>query len=517
MTLPLRLTTATALLATALCALATAGSPSRAQTTPAPGPTVVTIRDVGPGRTGRMLRSALAAPHLLLPPVADSATVHLARDSSFATTVIVLGRDVTVASSVQGDVIVVGGDLFLRPGATVDGRAIAIGGGVYNSALAVVRGGLFAYRDHTFDATRTASGWDLTYRLIDAPRPTGPYLPLLYGFRIPTYDRSNGLSVPFGPVFPFDTARYEVEPIITYRSNLGAVDPSLVATANFGRLARAVFRAGRGTFTNDDWIRPDIPNSITSFISGGDTRNYYRADRVEVRGSRRRERETSAIEPFAGLLYERAFSVRPTIFSQHAPYSVLERRDRVEGMLRPNPRVTHGTITSVLGGAIGEWESQGVRTTAAAQLEVPVTVPDDERFVQATLDGGVQFPTFGTQSFSFATHAVISAGGPPPQRFAYLGGSGTLPTLDLLSLGGDQLFYAESNYIIPLERPQVPFLGAPVFTLRHLVGSAGEGGMPALTQNVGVRVGLSFLRVDFLVDPATRDTEFAVAFALFRR
>lgn len=475
----------------------------------------VTIRDVGPGRTGRLIRSALAAPHHLMVP--DSATARLPRDSSYSTTVLVLGRDATVASSVQGDVIVVGGDLFLHPGAAIDGRAIAIGGGVYNSTLAVVRGGQFSYRDHTFDVVRTATGYELSYRLLDAPRPTGPYLPLVYGFRLPTYDRVNGLSLPWGPVFPFDTARYEVEPIVTYRSDLGAVDPALVATATWSRLTQATLRAERGTFTNDDWIRPDAANTIGTFFSGADTRNYYRADRVELRASRRREGVTSALEPFAGALTERAWSVGPTTVSESAPFSVLERRDRIEGMLRPNPQGARGRITSLVGGALGEWESQGVRTSAAAQIEVPVSAPSGNSFVQTTLDGDVQFPTFGTQSFSFATHVVLTRGDAPVQRFVYLGGSGTLPTLDLLSLGGDQLFYAESNYIVPLRRPELPFLGAPVVTLRHLIGSAGVDGLPALTQNVGVRVGLSFLRVDFVVDPETRDTQFSLGVALFRR
>ena len=486
--------------------------PAAGQTAPAP---VVSVRDPGPGRTGRIVRSALAAPHALILP--DSAAARLPRDTAYRTTVLVLGRDATVASSVQGDVIVVGGDLFLHPGAAIDGRAIAIGGGVYNSTLAVVRGGQFSYRDHTFDVVRTAGGLQLSYRLLDAPRPLGPYLPLVYGFRVPTYDRVNGLSVPFGPVFPFDTARYEVEPIVTYRSDLGKVDPALVATATFNRLTQATVRAERTTLTNDDWIRPDAANTISAFLSGADTRNYYRADRVQARGSHRWERATSAIEPFVAVQTERAWSVGPTGLSHSTPFSVLERRDTIEGMLRPNPQGARGNFSSAIVGGVMEWEGQGILSNVALQVEVPFAVPGRQYFVQTTLDGEIQFPTFGTQSFSFAMHGVFTGGEAPLQRFVYIGGTGTLPTLDLLSLSGDQLVYAESNYIIPLQRPEVRFLGAPVVTLRHLVGSAGVHGMPRLTQNVGIRLGLSLLRADFVVDPATRDTEFSLGFALFRR
>ena len=77
---------------------------------------------------------------------------------------IVIGGDVSVGAGVRGDIIVVGGDLFLSPGAAIDGRAIAIGGAVYGSTLAVVAGGTQSFRNATFDATTTAAGLRLDYR-----------------------------------------------------------------------------------------------------------------------------------------------------------------------------------------------------------------------------------------------------------------------------------------------------------------------------------------------------------------
>ena len=84
-------------------------------------------------------------------------------------------------------------------------------------------------------------------------------------------------------------------------------------------------------------------------------------------------------------------------------------------------------------------------------------------FTQTTLDGHVKFPTFGSQSFEFLGHAVLAGGNDflPLQRWAYLGGSGTLATVDLLALGGDNLLFVQGDYIIPIERIQVPLLGSP--------------------------------------------------------
>src|SRR6185312_4599595 len=84
-----------------------------------------------------------------------------------------------------------------------------------------------------------------------------------------------------------------------------------------------------------------------------------------------------------------------------------------------------------------------------------------ERFTQTTFNADVRFPTFGPQHFALHAHGVLTAGDTaPPQRFAYLGGAGTLPTLDVLSLGGDHLLYLLGVYTIPITGLKVKYLGA---------------------------------------------------------
>jgi len=125
-------------------------------------------------------------------------------------------------------------------------------------------------------------------------------------------------------------------------------------------------------------------------------------------------------------------------------------------------------------------------------------------FTQGTVDSRVTFPTFGSQTFAFLAHALITGGGdiPPPQRFGYLGGSGTLATVDLLALGGDRLLYVQGDYLIPIEKIQLPLVGSPFLALRYAAGNAGVGRLPALIQNVGVGAGISIIRVDYSIDPA---------------
>jgi hypothetical protein len=475
--------------------------------------TRVVIRDPGPGDPGRVLQAALRAPHVLVAPGTDTAV--LRRDSTYSRSVIVLGRHTTVDGTVNGDVIVVAGDLVIHPGARVGGRAIAIGGGVYNSTLATVTGGRTAYRDETFDITPVDGGYALDHRVLAERTERRFSLPFLYGLRLPTYDRVNGLSLTFGPLVSFDTGDIEIEPFVTYRTHAGKIDPALRVTAQRGRRTRFDAYAGRASFSNDRWIHGDIVNSVNSLFSGTDTRNYYRADRVEATAHRLIERTTGQLEPFLGARWERSWSVGSPTVPSSVPWSLFGRRDRTK-MSRPNPSVTGGRITSILGGARADWQLGGVVAAATLGVEGAVDAPASGRFVQGTLDGRVTFPTFHTQSFQIETHVVLTSGEQTPsQRFVYFGGSGTISTMEILEQGGDQLLFVDSRYMVPLSRPRLPLVGAPVITVRHVLGSAGVGGLPDFEQNIGLRISLAILRFEVVLDPA-RDivkTGFALSFS----
>jgi hypothetical protein len=474
----------------------------------------VVIRDPGPGDPGRVLRAALVAPHVLVVPGADTAM--LRSDTTYPRSVIVLGRHTTVDGIVNGDVIVVGGDLVIHPGARVGGRAIAIGGGVYNSTLATIAGGRTAYRDETFDITPVDGGYALDYRALAERSYRRFSLPFLYGLRLPTYDRVNGLALSFGPLVSLDTGDIEIEPIFTYRTHLGKIDPALRVTAQRGRRNRFDGYAGRGTFSNDRWIHGDIVNSVNSLFSGLDTRNYYRADRIEATGHRLWERTTGQLEPFVGARWERSWSTGSPIGPSSVPWSLFGRRD-ADKMSRPNPSVTGGRITSLLGGTRIDWQVGGVAATATLGVEGAVDAPASGRFVQGTVDGKVTFPTFHTQSFQIETHVVLTSGDQTPsQRYVYFGGSGTISTMETLEQGGDQLLFVDSRYMIPLSRPRLPLVGAPVITLRHVLGSAGVDSLPDLEQNIGLRISLAILRFEVVLDPARDIVKTGVALSFSR-
>jgi len=488
-------------------AVASAGAPLAAQQT-------VTVRLAGGGPVGARLATALSTSHHLIRP--DSQPALLPRDSAYDATVIVLGRNAIIEARVHGDVFVVGGDAFIHPGANVDGRVVAIGGGVYESMLAIVRQGVESHRDFTFDVIRIPGGFALDYRAVRESPSQVVSLPGAYGVRIPTYDRSNGLSLAFSPLVSLDTGRYELEPAITYRSDIGAVDPSLRGTLALGRATRALVFVGRGTFTNDSWIWSDLVNSASSLGLGLDTRNYYRSDRVEATVHRLWLGTTTEFEPFVGARAERDRPVGPDSAAAGGPWSLFGHGS-YERIRRPNPPATRGTLQSALLGAHWSWEAQRVRTMIDLTNEAATFSIGERRFVQSTIDGQVRFPTFGAQLFWLSLHAVHTFGDTaPPQRWSYLGGAGTISTLELLQMGGDRLFFVESNYFIPIERFDFRILGSPSVTLRHIMGSAGVGKLPSLEQNIALRLGLSFARAEIVVDPVRRDVNFGFGLSFTR-
>ena len=475
----------------------------------------VVVRDLGPGAAGRILRAALARPHVVVR--ADHGRADLPRGARFDRSVIVLGGDAAVASEVRGDVIVVGGDLFLHPGAVVEGRAVAIGGGVYNSTLAVVRGERLSFRDATFEQSAVAPGEvALTYRRLGGQPATRVWLPGTLGLRIPAYDRIDGLSATFGPEIALDTGRIRLEPLVTYRSHLGAVDPALVLLATPGRRTTIAARLERTTATNDAWIREELFNSGIALGAGVDVRNYYRADRAVATVGRSWETSTTIVTPYVGGVYERAWSVARDASATSRPWSLAGRDDREEGMLRTNPAVTGGHVASALLGTLVQIEAAELTATGGLRIEQPFSSPGDARWTQLTFDGTVAFPAFRDHRFEAFAHAVTTFGDvPPSQRFAYLGGSGTIPSVLLLSQGGDQLGWLESRYTVPLDFVRVPFGGVPAFTLRHMIGGAGVSDIPEVTQNIGLRLTVALVRLDYTFDPSrSRSGEFGIGIGL---
>lgn len=347
-------------------------------------------------------------------------------------------------------------------------------------------------------------------------------LPQGIGIRVPSYNRVDGLVVPWGPVISLAADRIRVDPTITYRSHIGKFDP-------FARIhiapmpnTRIEIAGGRGTITNDEWIRSDLVNTLAALAVGSDARNYFRADRGWVTVARDFMTNDIALTPSIGGQIENAWSTGTTVRHLGAPWSLFNESDSLK-MRRPNPAIAKGHISSALGRLKVDYERDDVKANVDVGIEHAFDGPPtffgpfedfiaENRsgdFTQITIGSKASFLTFGAQSFAFRGHAVFTPGDiAPPQRFAYLGGAGTLATVDLLALGGDRLLYVEGEYSVPIPRIEVPFVGSPVITARYAAGSAGVHELPDFIQNIGVGAGVRFLKFEYHIDPNYKKTSF---------
>ncbi|HEV2642789.1 MAG TPA: hypothetical protein VGT98_08780, partial [Candidatus Elarobacter sp.] len=273
-------------------------------------------------------------------------------------------------------------------------------------------------------------------------------LPLGVGLRVPGYDRVDGLSLPFGPRIVFGDERVVIDPTVTYRSNLGKIDPALTVAGNITRDSSLAFSVtgSRGTFTNEGWIRDPLTNSLVTFWSGSDSRNYFRADRAEARLIGRLPGTLDGVTLFVGGRTERDWSTGWRPGERRGPFSIINRSDSTDGIDRPNPLITPGHITSAIAG--GRAEYTGIRADAwiGGIIERATSGSVTGAFTQATLDthGGVE--TVAAQRIVLNAHLVTTAtsgatGVTPTQRFGYLGGAGTLATVPTLVAGGDHLWF----------------------------------------------------------------------------
>ena len=387
-------------------------------------------------------------------------------------------------------------------------------------ALTIAALTIVAVRARAQDATSAAP--DTSYvEYSDSPFS----LPLGIGLRIPTYDRINGLTLPWGPHVETSNGRIDVDALVRYRSHLGNWDPSVEGILRPGDANELRFFVGRGTFSNDVWIRGDLMNSLASLFVGSDARNYYRSDKANARLTHALMNGGTVLTPFIGINYERDWSTGDLIPTK-SPWSVYGRTGRLR-MRRGNPPIDRGHIASFNLGSGLELATGDVDSKFDVDLERSIATQYDgscvatpgglfctaprDAFTQATFNGMVKFPTFGSQTFTFTGHGVWTAAAAvaPAQRFAYMGGAGTLATVDLLALGGDHLLFLQGDYMIPLEKIQLPLVGNPFIALRYSAGNAGVGEFPALIQNLGVGVGASFVRVDFSFDPAHNRSPFS--------
>jgi len=441
----------------------------------------------------------------------------LARDTTFGpdvrieSDVVVLDASVRLEGVVDGEVAVLGphGVFFVRPDARITGTVYAVAGIAVVSGLA-----------HPVDLREIYVGASEVERLPDgsylvhietAPPPPFISLPGLFGLWLPTYDRVDGLSVPvLATLNPLRRAEGpQIEGRLTVRTARGALDGGLIASQRVGAFDIEA-TVERTTETEERWGRGDLSNTGTALFFGSDPREYYQTDRAAVRAGLREGialgREELRLTPFVEARHSRDRSLPTT-----SPWSLFGTLDR------PNAPIDEGTITSLVPGVELSWLGGASRFQGVGTVEHALGGDATPGFTLGVVDGRWTMDAFFDHLLSVRVHARRPLGdaAAPRQRWTQLGGSATLPTLDVGEMRGDRVSFVQSSYRIPL-RVTVPIVGSPELRLLHAAGSARATGEPSRDweQNLGIGVRLLFLTVDGWVNPADDDFHVRVLFGL---
>lgn len=412
---------------------------------------------------------------------------------------LLLEADVRLEGTVTGDIAAVGADLFLRPGALVEGSLLSLGGGYYASRSAEVRGDV-VWRPNDVYSVRRDGQVIRIHPVRDVPETLT--LHGLSGLLFPGYQRVDEWTLGLGA-----TVRHigwDWQPSLEARLRLKTERGDLEGTVRQAWFPSSALQFGveaeRVTRTNEAWVRGDVANSLSFLLAGDDFRNYYEADRVAffLRGT-----ETASLAPVLEVEWEEARSL------EASDQVVLFAAD--EAMA--NPAIDPGEAVSLRSGMEFRRRTTTTNLRTRALLEAAdSTVAGDFSYLMGEFRASWAGPApagHGLEAFLLARGDL--SGAPPRQRWTALGGLATLPRRPLLALRGPRVLYGQVTYLVPIERLRLGLIGPPRVFVRGATGAAwGEGQDPVFETNLIGGVRLFVFEVALAVDPSTSDLDPAV-------
>lgn len=409
-----------------------------------------------------------------------SGETRLAAGTAIQGDIATLGGPVTLGGRIDGDLVVINGDLRFERGAVVTGDVTVVGGAVTGREDAVVGGTLSHYPE------------PLHYRqdrdaLVLVPAPPETVLTPGRQFRFGRtelliavrdgYNRVEGLPVSVGPRVRLGGSNPTLlEAVATYRSAAGldiAADDlgyGLHVEQYVG--GRRSTRIGARVYSEivpiEQWGLSDRENSLATFVLHRDFRDQY--DRSGWSAYARFARPGGPHDVTVEYRDERHAAVAP-----RRPLSLLDNGDP----WRPEPLAAEGTLRSVAarygydtrndaGDPAAGWlvraeVEQGLGGALVQPGSAPFDAPEvtlaqvqaRERFTLAQLDirRYLRVSPYARVALRFFASGSVDGTALPPQRQQTLGGEGSLPGYApfhfdcgarerLVTAGGEQFFHS---------------------------------------------------------------------------
>jgi hypothetical protein len=378
----------------------------------------------------------------------------LPEGSTLNGSVAVLGGPLRVAGRIDGDLVVINGDLELESGAAITGNITVVGGSIAGESFAQLGGSVTLYREPLRFRHDAGS-------LVYAPGSLDPELSagrefgfgrtdLLIAARR-DYNRVEGLPVSVGPRVRIGRSNPTlVEAFAIYRSSAGLrIDPDQMGYAiraeqflGGGQTARVGLRFYSDITPIEGQGLTNRENSLSTFVLHRDFRDAY-----EREGWGAYLRLARSGWPHDLTLEYRSERHRPV--TTGSPWSLFDNADP----WRPQPAIAEGTLRSIVARLVYDsrneeldpangWHAvveleQGLggrlRQPALSELEgdsiVHAELDARERFTAATIDIRRYVRTGPGSRLAVRAFAAGSVDGSslPSQRQHAMGGEGQLP------------------------------------------------------------------------------------------
>lgn len=391
-------------------------------------------------------------------------------DGKVSGDVAVMDGPMEVAGRIDGDLIVINGDLVLVPGAVVGGSVIVVGGEISGADSARVAGEITSY---SAPLEFARSGERIVLREPGEPadslgdetvlhrRPRGRARLVLASEG--SYNRVEGLPITFGPVVetpgsnPFRLrarAIFRTEAEGPYRAERWGGEVQAEQFLGGNRLLRVGGAVRSLVSPIEGWHLTNVENSLSTFVFHRDLRDYYQRRGYSVFAT-----VAPRFSPFSGTLEFR--SERHLPLAAGDPWSIFNEG---EGW-RLQPYAARGDLSSLVGSI--QWDSRNDPDDPSSGWYFETEL---ERAVRSTLvqpeflatsifrDNVGDVVVSGERPFGLFTHGMIdlrrynrisptsrlnlrvmaagALGATPlaPQRQHALGGEGSLPGFNLLSM-----------------------------------------------------------------------------------
>jgi hypothetical protein len=433
------------------------------------------------------------------PLIIASDTLLEARDTILGP-VLVLDATLILEGTIFGDLVGVEAGLWIRDPAFVLGDLVNIGGGLYRDRGRV--GGTIIDLPDVGNYRVAREPDRIVIEASGTPSRVALDGPL--GFRIPTYDRTNGLTAAWGAAYSLPLMSVVTPTVRGHGGWRTALGMPVYGGSLEVRVGATTFAGGydRGWATRDAWIQGDLENSLNYLWDGSDVRNYHESERSWAAVSREFGDEAKS---FFAVLRVVGQIEDASSLAASGPWTIVDRTTR------PNPAVDDGRIASATARLELEYHSHVADIVGHAEYEAAREEYEGEhRFdrIAASVALAVRGPWRHTLEIEAFGQRPVSGDTLPRQRWSVAGGAGTLQTLMEGQYRGDRVLVVESTYRIPMGTALAfSTLGPPEIQLLHAAGLAWVADTDApLIHEIGAGLLFSRAFARYMFQPDDPDT-----------